>query len=195
MANKKTHVIWTPQNVLTCVFFSFSLLYAFKPHFIYVLLKLGLKTFFFKYPHYFTKNECCLSTKAARLHNPLRKGYVRVVLTSMRRILSVSLLRHFSLFGRNHPSRISLSVGERGAFARNFCSKTISDGSTMDLSNMRKKYRGEQEVSGHSKQKHYVLCWANQGRSHSLEVQGHKVTILQRAKSVVRKLVLRTQWP
>ncbi|XP_043959024.1 pyridoxine-5'-phosphate oxidase [Gambusia affinis] len=63
----------------------------------------------------------------------------------MRRILSVSLLRDFSLFGRNYPSRISLSVGERGAFELNFCSKTISDGSTMDLSNMRKKYRGVEE--------------------------------------------------
>ncbi|XP_014839405.1 PREDICTED: pyridoxine-5'-phosphate oxidase [Poecilia mexicana] len=63
----------------------------------------------------------------------------------MRRILSVSLLRHFSPFGRNYPSRTSLSVGARGAFALNFCSKTTSDGNTMDLSNMRKKYRGDEE--------------------------------------------------
>ncbi|KAM4526551.1 pyridoxine-5'-phosphate oxidase [Fundulus heteroclitus] len=63
----------------------------------------------------------------------------------MRRILSTSLLRHFTLFGRNPCSRIDLTVGGRSVLALRFCSKTTSDRSDMDLSNMRKKYKGDEE--------------------------------------------------
>uniref|UniRef100_A0A1A7Y7E7 pyridoxal 5'-phosphate synthase n=1 Tax=Iconisemion striatum TaxID=60296 RepID=A0A1A7Y7E7_9TELE len=60
----------------------------------------------------------------------------------MKRILSTHLLRHFILFGRNLPSS-PLSAAEQGAFVLNFSCKASSD--SMDLSNMRKKYKGDEE--------------------------------------------------
>ncbi|XP_047465612.1 pyridoxine-5'-phosphate oxidase [Mugil cephalus] len=64
----------------------------------------------------------------------------------MRRILSVDLLRHFCVFGRNPPSRATLSVGRQSVFALNVCRrKSTSDSAIMDLSNMRKKYKGDEE--------------------------------------------------
>lgn len=75
---------------------------------------------------------------------------VRCVIVSvvrMRRILSASLLRHFSLFGRIPLCRIGPTEQKRSPFYLNFCNKTTSNGGDMDLSNMRKKYKGDEEVS------------------------------------------------
>ncbi|KAM8837618.1 pyridoxine-5'-phosphate oxidase isoform 2-T2 [Spinachia spinachia] len=55
----------------------------------------------------------------------------------MRRILSTSLLVLTRVFGRNPSSRAS--------FAVNFCCKSSSERPTMDLSDMRKKYKGDEE--------------------------------------------------
>ncbi|KAM9716893.1 pyridoxine-5'-phosphate oxidase isoform 1-T1 [Menidia menidia] len=63
----------------------------------------------------------------------------------MRRILSATLLRHFSLFGRNLPSQVSLTVGGQSVFSLDFCRKSTTDSNNMDLSNMRKKYKGDEE--------------------------------------------------
>ncbi|KAG7227739.1 hypothetical protein INR49_029504 [Caranx melampygus] len=60
----------------------------------------------------------------------------------MRRILSANLSRYISLFGRNLPSRASLTPC---AFAPYFCTKSTTGNSSMDLSNMRKKYKGDEE--------------------------------------------------
>ncbi|XP_037319421.1 pyridoxine-5'-phosphate oxidase [Pungitius pungitius] len=55
----------------------------------------------------------------------------------MRRILSTSLLGLTRVFGRNRPSRASFPV--------NFCRKSSTERPTMDLSDMRKKYKGDEE--------------------------------------------------
>ncbi|XP_068439490.1 pyridoxine-5'-phosphate oxidase [Clinocottus analis] len=66
------------------------------------------------------------------------RAYVIIVsVTSMRRTLSVKLLGLISVFGRNPPSRVS--------FVPIFCRKSSSDPTNMDLSDMRKKYKGDEE--------------------------------------------------
>ncbi|XP_068592941.1 pyridoxine-5'-phosphate oxidase [Cebidichthys violaceus] len=65
------------------------------------------------------------------------RGDVSVSLTSMRHTLSASLLGLIRVFGRNPPSR--------AWFALNFCRKSSSERTNMDLSNMRKKYKGDEE--------------------------------------------------
>lgn len=56
----------------------------------------------------------------------------------MTRILSPNLFRR--LFDTSPPSRLSV-------FAPKFCRKLTSDRTNMDLSDMRKKYKGDAEVS------------------------------------------------
>lgn len=75
------------------------------------------------------------------------RGYVSVRLTNMRRILSTSILSYISLLERNLPSRASLTLGQQSVFAQRFCRKVTTDSSSMDLSDMRKKYKGDEEVS------------------------------------------------
>lgn len=95
-------------------------------------------------------------------------GYVRVDLTSsMRRILSANLLRrHCRLLGRNLPSHSSLSVGKRSVLGLKFCSEKASESSRMDLSNMRKTYKGDAEVRNMQSFKlHWIVqdhltCWS-----------------------------------
>ncbi|XP_042254150.1 pyridoxine-5'-phosphate oxidase [Thunnus albacares] len=73
------------------------------------------------------------------------RRYVSTNLTSMRRILSKDLLRHTSLFGRYLPSQTSLTFGRQSDFALKFTRKATSDRTSMDLSDMRKKYKGDEE--------------------------------------------------
>ncbi|XP_069560679.1 pyridoxine-5'-phosphate oxidase [Brachyistius frenatus] len=61
----------------------------------------------------------------------------------MRRILSATLSRYSCLFGGNLPSRGSPAV--RRVVTLNFCRKSTSDGASMDLSDMRRKYKGDEE--------------------------------------------------
>ncbi|XP_029978190.1 pyridoxine-5'-phosphate oxidase [Sphaeramia orbicularis] len=61
----------------------------------------------------------------------------------MRRILSRNLLSSISLFGRNLQPCTSVAVGQRSVISRLFC--TTSTGTSMDLSDMRKKYKGDEE--------------------------------------------------
>ena len=68
-------------------------------------------------------------------------------MTSMRRILSTKSLKLIGVFGRNPPSHACLTVGQ-SVCALNFSRKLTSDGTNMDLSNMRKKYKGDEEVRG-----------------------------------------------
>ncbi|XP_039992216.1 pyridoxine-5'-phosphate oxidase isoform X2 [Xiphias gladius] len=63
----------------------------------------------------------------------------------MRRILSANLLRYFSLFGSNPPCRVPLTAGQQAAFAPHLCRKSTTRGPSMDLSDMRKKYKGDEE--------------------------------------------------
>ncbi|XP_034564533.1 pyridoxine-5'-phosphate oxidase [Notolabrus celidotus] len=63
----------------------------------------------------------------------------------MRRILSTSLLRFNGVFRGNPPSEVSLTAGKRRALVLNFNCKSTSDHTTMDLSDMRKKYKGDEE--------------------------------------------------
>ncbi|KAF6727206.1 Pyridoxine-5'-phosphate oxidase [Oryzias melastigma] len=63
----------------------------------------------------------------------------------MRRILSAKLLNHFSLLGKNRPFQDCPTAWKQNTFAVNFCRKSTTDESSMDLSNMRKKYRGDEE--------------------------------------------------
>lgn len=71
-----------------------------------------------------------------------------ILTSSMRRTLSTNILRHFGLLDRNLPSsHNSLSVGVRRVLGLNFCSKKTSESSRMDLSNMRKNYKADAEVS------------------------------------------------
>ncbi|KAK1882123.1 Pyridoxine-5'-phosphate oxidase [Dissostichus eleginoides] len=72
--------------------------------------------------------------------------YVSVSVTSMRRILSANLLlRQSSLFLRIPRSHASLTAGQQRVCARNFCWKSSSADTNMDLSNMRKKYKGDED--------------------------------------------------
>ncbi|XP_017292023.1 pyridoxine-5'-phosphate oxidase isoform X1 [Kryptolebias marmoratus] len=64
----------------------------------------------------------------------------------MRRILSTKILKHFSLLGRNLPSsHTSVPVGKPNVLGLFFCTKKASGSSGMDLSNMRKKYKADEE--------------------------------------------------
>ncbi|XP_030255938.1 pyridoxine-5'-phosphate oxidase [Sparus aurata] len=63
----------------------------------------------------------------------------------MRRILSTAVLRHIGLLGTIPPSHASLTAGQQRVFALNFYRKSTSDGTTMDLSDMRKKYKGDED--------------------------------------------------
>ncbi|XP_041829914.1 pyridoxine-5'-phosphate oxidase [Melanotaenia boesemani] len=63
----------------------------------------------------------------------------------MRRILSTNLLRHLSLFGGSLPAPISLTVGKHYIFPMAFCRKSTTDSTDMDLSSMRKKYKGDED--------------------------------------------------
>ncbi|XP_061565346.1 pyridoxine-5'-phosphate oxidase [Cololabis saira] len=63
----------------------------------------------------------------------------------MSRILSTNVLRHFSVFGVKLPSHVSLAAGNQGVFALNLCRTSTTDSTSMDLSNMRKKYKGDEE--------------------------------------------------
>ncbi|XP_059181094.1 pyridoxine-5'-phosphate oxidase [Centropristis striata] len=64
----------------------------------------------------------------------------------MRRILSANLLRKISLLGRNHsPSHASLTAGRQRVFLLSFCRKSSTERTNMDLSDMRKKYKGDEE--------------------------------------------------
>ncbi|XP_060884429.1 pyridoxine-5'-phosphate oxidase [Labrus mixtus] len=70
---------------------------------------------------------------------------VSVSSTSMRRKLSVDLLRCIGVFSGIPPSHASLTAGNKNVFLQSFSRKSTSDGSTMDLSDMRKKYKGDEE--------------------------------------------------
>ncbi|XP_053197447.1 pyridoxine-5'-phosphate oxidase [Scomber japonicus] len=63
----------------------------------------------------------------------------------MRRILSNNLLSHICLFGRNLPSHASVTFGLRSDFAQKLIRKATTDSTSMDLSDMRKKYKGDEE--------------------------------------------------
>ncbi|KAI3364924.1 hypothetical protein L3Q82_001104 [Scortum barcoo] len=63
----------------------------------------------------------------------------------MRRTLSTTLLRSIGVFVRNPPSNASLTAARKGVFAQNFCRKSTTDRTSMDLSDMRKKYKGDEE--------------------------------------------------
>uniref|UniRef100_A0A669BYJ6 pyridoxal 5'-phosphate synthase n=1 Tax=Oreochromis niloticus TaxID=8128 RepID=A0A669BYJ6_ORENI len=58
----------------------------------------------------------------------------------MRRILSTIVLRHICFIGGNLPCRATRIVGLPRVFTSKYCS-----GTSMDLSNMRKRYRGDLE--------------------------------------------------
>uniref|UniRef100_A0A3P9BL47 pyridoxal 5'-phosphate synthase n=1 Tax=Maylandia zebra TaxID=106582 RepID=A0A3P9BL47_9CICH len=58
----------------------------------------------------------------------------------MRRILSTIILRHICFIGGNLPSRATRIVGLPRVFTSKYCS-----GTSMDLSNMRKRYKGDLE--------------------------------------------------
>lgn len=64
----------------------------------------------------------------------------------MWRMLSTNSLRSFSVFGRNLPSLVSLTVSQQRALTLSLCSKSTSGSRSMDLSDMRKKYKAEEEV-------------------------------------------------
>nr|XP_020505468.1 pyridoxine-5'-phosphate oxidase isoform X1 [Labrus bergylta] len=70
---------------------------------------------------------------------------VSVSSTSMRRILRVDLLRCIGVFSGNPPSHASLTAVHKNAFLQSFSRKSTSDSSTMDLSDMRKKYKADEE--------------------------------------------------
>ncbi|KAM6897471.1 pyridoxine-5'-phosphate oxidase [Xenentodon cancila] len=63
----------------------------------------------------------------------------------MRRILSTNVLRRFSVFGRNRRAHVSLAPGYRGVSALNLYRRCTTGSASMDLSNMRKKYKGDEE--------------------------------------------------
>ncbi|KAA8581217.1 hypothetical protein FQN60_002798 [Etheostoma spectabile] len=65
----------------------------------------------------------------------------------MRRILSANFLRQIGLFRKNPPCRGSLTAGQRRGCALSFCRKSSSDLTNMDLSNMRKKYKGDEDAN------------------------------------------------
>uniref|UniRef100_A0A3B4Z1X0 pyridoxal 5'-phosphate synthase n=1 Tax=Stegastes partitus TaxID=144197 RepID=A0A3B4Z1X0_9TELE len=62
----------------------------------------------------------------------------------MRRILSANLLRNTCLFGANLPSHASVAAG-RQTWTLNSCRKSSGETTSMDLSDMRKKYKGDEE--------------------------------------------------
>lgn len=66
----------------------------------------------------------------------------------MRRTLSTVLFPRMGLFGGSPPSHVFLSAAKRSVFAVGLCQKSTSEPGSMDLSNMRKKYKGDEEVRG-----------------------------------------------
>lgn len=86
----------------------------------------------------------------------LRKEWVRndvsISFTSMRRKLSgyvavYYVLRNIGLFNSNLPSLVSSSVARLNVFELHSHRQLTSDRTNMDLSDMRKKYKGDEEVS------------------------------------------------
>ncbi|XP_058477781.1 pyridoxine-5'-phosphate oxidase [Solea solea] len=65
-------------------------------------------------------------------------------LTSMRRILNTYVVRYITLFGRDPAARISRTIAQRCVLAPRFCRRCMSS-TTMDLSDMRKGYKGREE--------------------------------------------------
>ncbi|XP_041670915.1 pyridoxine-5'-phosphate oxidase [Cheilinus undulatus] len=63
----------------------------------------------------------------------------------MRRILSTNLLSFIGVFSRNPSSFAAFTAVKQRVFALNFDRKSTSDHTTMDLSDMRKKYKGDEE--------------------------------------------------
>lgn len=81
----------------------------------------------------------------------LRKDWVRddvsISFTSMRRTLSGTVLRNIGLFNSNLPCLVTSSVARLRVFGPHSHRKLTSDRTNMDLSDMRKKYKGDEEVS------------------------------------------------
>lgn len=75
------------------------------------------------------------------------RSYVSVSLTSMRRILSTNLLGSISLFGKDPVCFASATAGQQTTFTPNFCRRSTIDNRSMDLSDMRKKYKAQEEAS------------------------------------------------
>ena len=65
----------------------------------------------------------------------------------MRRTLSGVLLRRIALFDLSRPTNASVTLGRVGVLSLHFNRKSTTDRSAMDLSSMRKKYKGDEEVS------------------------------------------------
>lgn len=85
----------------------------------------------------------------------LRKEWVRndvsISFTSMRRKLSGYVavcyaLRNSGLFNSNLPSLVTSSVARLNVFELH-SHRELTSGTNMDLSDMRKKYKGDEEVS------------------------------------------------
>uniref|UniRef100_A0A4W5JAT1 pyridoxal 5'-phosphate synthase n=1 Tax=Hucho hucho TaxID=62062 RepID=A0A4W5JAT1_9TELE len=63
----------------------------------------------------------------------------------MRRIPICSTLKNISEIGRYFHPHASLTACRRALFSQSFCTKSTSDSTAMDLSGMRKKYKGDEE--------------------------------------------------
>ncbi|KAJ0016112.1 hypothetical protein NQD34_014402 [Periophthalmus magnuspinnatus] len=63
----------------------------------------------------------------------------------MRRTLSSNLLRTICLFGKNLSLYGSLTVRNSRVYLQAFCTESTLHSTDMDLSNMRKKYKGDEE--------------------------------------------------
>ncbi|XP_019966369.1 pyridoxine-5'-phosphate oxidase [Paralichthys olivaceus] len=63
----------------------------------------------------------------------------------MRRVHGPTLFSWIRLICRSPPCPVRATTDQRGAPAPRFCSKTSTDTSIMDLSDMRKKYKGDEE--------------------------------------------------
>lgn len=85
------------------------------------------------------------------------RRYVSVSLTSMTRILSTDLPGFTSLFGRNPASLVSAAVVQQTRFTLHFCRKSTSDSRSMDLSDMRKKYKAAGEASMSQGGKYWLI--------------------------------------
>lgn len=96
----------------------------------------------------------------------LRKERVRddvsISFTSMRRILSGTVLRNIGLFNSNLSSSVTSSVARLSVFEPHSHRKLTSERTNMDLSDMRKKYKGDEEVSciqGHVNNQFQVIIY------------------------------------
>lgn len=101
----------------------------------------------------------------------VRERYVSVCFTGMRRILSTIILRHICFIGGNLPSRATRIVGLPRVFTSKYCS-----GTSMDLSNMRKRYKGDLEVRHCWVTCVGIQCIESCNWSHSVsavQMQGH----------------------